>query len=58
MNDKSRDNDHSNADSTPEWHPFAVWQQRIRDAEPASLEGDKNVTGSWRTDAVWQNLIK
>ncbi len=44
--------------ATPEWHPFTVWQQRIRDAETDQAKTEQNVTGSWRTDAVWQNLIK
>ena len=44
--------------TTAEWHPYTVWQQRIRDAEPDQPQDQPNVTGSWRTDAVWQNLIK
>lgn len=59
MNDKNRETDQSDVESTPEWHPYSVWQQRIRDAKPDDSNGrEANVTGSWRTDAVWQNLIK
>ena len=45
-------------DAAHEWHPYTVWQQRIRDAETDDSQDKQNVTGSWRTDAVWQNLIK
>lgn len=58
MNDKSPDKDQADVESTPEWHPYSVWQQRIRDAESTRLDAEPAVTGSWRTDAVWHNLIK
>lgn len=41
-----------------DWHPYTVWQQRIRDAEAQEVAHKENVTGSWRTDTVWENLIK
>ncbi len=57
MNKDSSKKDRRDA-AAPEWHPYTVWQQRIRDAETNRSQDDENVTGSWRTDAVWQNLIK
>ncbi|MBT8136646.1 MAG: hypothetical protein KJO54_06505 [Gammaproteobacteria bacterium] len=41
-----------------DWDPFTVWQKHIKEAEAKPADEDQNPTGSWRTDAVWQNLIK
>ncbi|NND61436.1 MAG: hypothetical protein HKN49_14355 [Gammaproteobacteria bacterium] len=54
----SNDSKKDTGSTTPEWHPYKVWQQRIRDAEAVDADQKTSVTGSWRTDTVWQNLIK
>ncbi|MDH3645410.1 MAG: hypothetical protein OER80_01420 [Gammaproteobacteria bacterium] len=58
MTDKHRKIDQTANDSVRDWHPYKVWQKHIKDAETQPDEQDQNPTGSWRTDAVWQNLIK
>lgn len=58
MNEKPAKLKDAAVDIVPEWHPYNVWQKLIKDAEAKPLEDDQNPTGSWRTDTVWQNLIK
>ena len=59
MSDKSSKTDQAANDSVRDWHPYKVWQKHIKDAEQQPNDAqDQNPTGSWRTDAVWQNLIK
>lgn len=48
----------SDGKSVDDWHPYNVWQKRIKEAEVKPADNDQNPTGSWRTDTVWQNLIK
>ncbi len=48
----------ADGDGIEDWRPFNVWQKHIKEAEAKPAAHDQNPTGSWRTDAVWQNLIK
>ncbi|MDH3589188.1 MAG: hypothetical protein OEQ74_07280 [Gammaproteobacteria bacterium] len=48
----------SAGDNGRDWDPYNVWQKHIKEAETKPAKDDQNPTGSWRTDAVWQNLIK
>lgn len=58
MSDKHQKHSKVTAENARDWHPYTVWQKHIKEAESKPAEHDQNPTGSWRTDAVWQNLIK
>ncbi|MBT8130652.1 MAG: hypothetical protein KJO35_00155, partial [Gammaproteobacteria bacterium] len=58
MNENKRKPATASHDSGRDWDPYKVWQKHIKEVEAKPADEDMNPTGSWRTDTVWQTLIK